>query len=71
MKLQDRYAKALIALGETEIHGKSLKYRVFTRKAGGFYYLGRAGAIRVGPNLANSVAMFIEARPKGWDSIEC
>jgi len=46
--LQDQFALGLTRLGEHEVQGKSGKYRTFTRAKGGFYFLGRSGALRVG-----------------------
>ncbi len=55
--IQDRLANALKKLGETEIPGRSRKYRVFTKNGGGFYFLGKAGALRVGPTISGSASM--------------
>ncbi len=56
--IQDRLAEALTARGEREvIPSKSGKYRQFTRKAGGFYWLGRSGALRYGQNSSSSYSI--------------
>lgn len=56
--IQDRLAEALTARGEREIvPSKSGKYRQFTRKAGGFYWLGKSGALRHGQNSSSSFSM--------------
>lgn len=50
----ERFAAALLATGETEVAGRSLKYRTFTRREGGFYFIGRSGALRFGPAATKS-----------------
>jgi hypothetical protein len=54
--LQTRYADALTQLGEREVVGKSRKVRTFTRARGGYYFIGRAGSLRVGNSRSLSVA---------------
>lgn len=56
MTMQERYAERLAALGETEVPSKSRKYRTFTRRKGGFYFLGRNGAVRYGRSSSRSLA---------------
>jgi hypothetical protein len=57
--LRERYTAALIARGETLVKSTH-KYDVYTRQAGPggstyhFYYIGRAGALRVGSSIASS-----------------
>lgn len=61
--LQERFAAQLLLLGETEFsaHNKfngrhSKKYRVFSRhKEGGFYFLGKSGALRFGSSVSTSI----------------
>ena len=53
---QARLALALSRLGYTEQHGKSRKYRVFAAYAR-LYYIGKSGALRVGPNIADSISL--------------
>lgn len=53
MTLQDRFSQALESRGEKLIK-TTFRYRVYSRAKGGFYYLGRAGALRVGRTIANS-----------------
>ena len=52
--LQEKYSDALKALGETEIK-KLTGCIVFTRKEGGFYYVGKSGSLRVGTTRATSI----------------
>jgi hypothetical protein len=54
--LRERYIAGLIAIGETKVKS-TFKYEVYTRSAGagGFYYVGRAGALRVGVSIAHSI----------------
>lgn len=54
--LQEQYASALLSRGETEIHGRSSRYRVFTRSRHDdtFYFLGKAGALRAGRSVSHS-----------------
>lgn len=60
--MQDKYVQFLIDAGEIEIPFKSRKYRVFTNKTGGFYYLGKSGAFRVGKSIADSVPCRVMAK---------
>jgi hypothetical protein len=55
-KIQDRLAEALTARGEREVQSKS-KYRQFTRKSGGFYFLGHGGALRTGDCASRSISI--------------
>jgi hypothetical protein len=52
--MRERFIAALTAAGETKVKVTS-KYDVFTRKDGGFYYIGRAGALRFGKNITDSI----------------
>lgn len=57
---QDKFADALIARGERELPSRSQKFRTFTRERtasvqGYFYFLGRAGSLRVGRTVSRSV----------------
>lgn len=52
--LQERYAAALEAIGERRVKG-TFKYSKYTRFEGGFYYLGRAGALRIGHTIRGSI----------------
>jgi hypothetical protein len=54
--LNEKFAEALTFRGEVEVHDqKTSKYRVFTRRSGGFYYLGKSGALRFGKNSTSSI----------------
>lgn len=53
MNLHDRHVASLIDRGEREIYRK--KYTKMTRKEGGFYFIGKAGAVRVGHTAKSSV----------------
>ncbi len=53
--IHDRLVAALIARGETVVKGaRTTKYTVVTRHNGGFYYIGKAGALRIGQTIADS-----------------
>lgn len=55
--IRDQLIQALERRGETIVQtAKSTKFIVMTRQAGGFYYLGKAGALRVGRTVAESRA---------------
>lgn len=54
MKMQDLFERALLARGEHLVK-TTFKYKVYSRAKGGFYYLGRAGALRVGNTVQGSV----------------
>lgn len=43
--------------GLKEVHGKTSKYRVFARKDGEFYFVGKNGSLRVGRNVSESVSL--------------
>lgn len=53
--LQIRYCEALKAIGEVPIAGLSSKWLKFTRKQGGFYFLGKSGSLRFGQNYTTSI----------------
>lgn len=52
--MKEQFIAALLALGETEVK-RTFAFVVFTRKAGGHYYIGRSGALRVGNTIASSI----------------
>jgi len=52
--LRESYIAGLIKLGETEVK-RTVRKVVFTRKAGGFYYLGSSGSLRCGTTIAGSI----------------
>lgn len=52
--LQSKYIRALKACNQTEVKRTS-KYVVYTRADGGFYYIGRSGALRFGTTSAGSI----------------
>jgi hypothetical protein len=54
VKLQQRYAAALLARGETRVVSSSTKWIKMTRKSGGFYFLGKSGSLRYGGTRTNS-----------------
>jgi hypothetical protein len=59
--IHDRLVAALRARGETMVPGRSSRYTVFTRTCRetgqkiGFYFVGRAGALRVGRTVTESI----------------
>lgn len=53
--LRDRFAKALELLGETNSPWASRKFLRFTRREGGFYFIGKSGSLRHGQTLTGSV----------------
>jgi hypothetical protein len=59
--IYDRLVAALTARGETLVPGRSSKYTVLTRTSRetgqkiGFYFVGRAGALRVGRSMTESI----------------
>jgi hypothetical protein len=59
MTMQEKFAAALVARGETEVPTKSRKYRTFTRTWNdqriGYFFLGKAGALRVGARSSSSI----------------
>lgn len=52
--LRDQFVAALIARGETQVPSRSGKFLTFTRAAGGFYFIGRAGSLRFNPRSQSS-----------------
>ena len=56
--IADRIVSALLARGEREVTSASHKYRCFTRSVnGGFYWVGRCGALRIGQTSTGSLAL--------------
>ena len=53
--LQERYVAALTAKGHREVK-RTHKFIVFSCDEFTFYYLGKAGSLRFGPTVANSMA---------------
>lgn len=56
MTLLERFSNALERKGETKVQSRSDKYVTYTRSAGGFYFLGRSGAVRYGKCASKSFA---------------
>lgn len=54
LTIQDRFAAALVLAGERPVPAKTRKYLVYTRAAGGFWYLGKSGALRYGDTASGS-----------------
>lgn len=54
LKLQEQFVEGLKKLGEVEVK-RLTGCIVYSRKAGGFYYLGRAGSLRVGAKRTGSI----------------
>lgn len=53
--IQSRLADALVAAGERPILlSRTSKYQVYTRSAGGFWFLGKSGALRYGDTSSRS-----------------
>ena len=52
--LQDRFLLALLARGEREMERLTTGI-VVSRKAGGHYYLGHAGGLRIGKTRGGSI----------------
>ena len=68
--IHDRLVAALTARGESVVEdARTTKYTVVTREAGkaGFYYIGKAGALRAGRTVTESrpVAAALRARLLG------
>jgi hypothetical protein len=61
--IHDRLVAALIARGESLVPNRSTKYTVLTRtrrdtgESLGFYFVGRAGALRVGRKVTESIPL--------------
>lgn len=54
MTMHQAFVAALTARGETLVK-HTAKYAVYTRKAGGYYYVGMAGGLRVGSTVSGSL----------------
>ena len=52
--LRERFIEALLARGETKVYELTSKI-VFTRREGGYYYLGRSGSLRFGSTVVNTI----------------
>jgi len=54
--IHDRLVEALTAAGEKTVpNSRTQKYTVMTRASGGFWFIGRAGALRTGQNATSSI----------------
>lgn len=54
--MRARYLSALLLRGEKQVPSKSGKYLTVTRKGGGFYFIGKAGSLRIGQSSSKSLA---------------
>lgn len=54
LTLRDKYVEGLKKLGEVECK-RTAKWIVYSRKAGGHYYLGKSGSLRIGATVAGSI----------------
>lgn len=55
--LQQRLVDALIATGRgTPVESRSRKYVTLKRPAGSFFFVGKAGALRFGKTVSDSMA---------------
>lgn len=52
--IREKFMAALLARGETEVK-RTFRYIVYSRQAGGHYYLGSNGGLRYGATIAGSV----------------
>jgi hypothetical protein len=58
MTIQQRLIAVMKAKGYPQVTDtRTLKYVVFRRNDGKFYYLGKAGALRVGPTVTGSLSL--------------
>jgi hypothetical protein len=68
--IHDRLVAALTARGETLVPGRSTKYTVLTRtkrdtgESLGFYFVGRAGALRFGRTVTESIPVPVSIRKR-------
>jgi hypothetical protein len=68
--IHDRLVAALTARSETRVPGRSSKYTVLTRTSHetgqkiGFYFVGRAGALRVGRTATESIPVTAAVRAR-------
>lgn len=53
--LQERYIAALTSLGAKVVPGKTRRYTTLARPLGGFYFVGKAGAVRRGDSVKASI----------------
>lgn len=54
LTLKQKYIAALERKSETKVKDTA-RYTIFTRAAGGFYYVGTSGALRAGPTRTKSL----------------
>lgn len=54
MSMEQKHIEGLVARGERLVK-TTHKYKVYTRAKGGFYYVGRSGAVRVGSTVQSSI----------------
>lgn len=62
MTRQEIICQNLIQKGLKEVKGRTSKYRVFDRKDGQFYFVGKNGALRVGRNVSESISLPVNPR---------
>lgn len=56
--LQEKYVAALIdRLGAVDVPSRSNKYITLQRPDGAYYFVGRAGAVRAGRSVSESVPL--------------
>lgn len=55
MTLHDQFVSALEKRGCKRVNGRTQKYTQLTREKGGFYFVGRSGALRVGKVSTRSI----------------
>lgn len=53
--MREKFITALEARGERQVASKSRKFVILTRAAGGHYYVGKSGSLRVGATVAGSI----------------
>lgn len=51
-----------LALTLKEVKGKTSKYRVFDRKNGQFYFVGKNGALRTGKSVSDSISLTVNPK---------
>lgn len=57
MTHQEIICDKLAQQGLKEVKAKTTKYRVFDRKNGQFYFVGKNGGLRTGRNVSDSISL--------------
>jgi hypothetical protein len=64
MTQREKFIIALTKLGETEVKSRSSKFLTFTKKGGGFWFIGKSGSLRTGATSSRSYAVIPQTKQR-------